>query len=51
MCKDRVCESRACYVQVQYQFTQGVSNRCMDWNMEWNGECTQLQLTSVTGVG
>ena len=39
----------------QVQLIMGVSNWCtaiwngtMEWKMEWNGECTQLQLTRVT---
>ena len=28
----------------------GQWNGTVEWKMEWNGECTQLQLTCVTGA-
>ena len=29
---------------------EAIWNRTMEWKMEWNSECTQLPLTSVTGA-
>ena len=28
----------------------GIWNRMMEWKMDWNSECTQLQVTRVTGA-
>ena len=50
-CKSEVA---GCKVQEgELRQAQGVSNCCTwkgRWNNEWNSECTQLQLTLVTGT-